>query len=489
MLVLSACAVIGIVGGSRSVARTGELVEWRETAIVGDKSAAVGLHVTATLQKNSQLFWISEFNIGEEQEARTEFHSIRPWEEDLEEDVSEEVMDLFFDSCEYNMQTLGEEMLISMPGLYGKAYINEKGERKYSLLEEVKNLVEAVKSGGAGVKEYVQEDETSVCTGTYMEKEFLLKDYMDYYPVFLDMEYGIWGWAYRDETGSVFRDEKDVYDAIASALAVPLDGTEKLMVKVTKPENSEECTIDFTMHSQYKLEMTSLNAGVSGGCYVACLPRSNGYDVEGIRGIYYMSCEQLDASTRVFESFEKVYSLNEEDEIVWMKVSEDEKNLLFVTEYDSDMYLHVVDLSAMKETQKVKIFGNIEERGTYGYVCVGENLLVVFDSRNQFSALDCREDGKFREVLTGDAKELEERFSLFFEATVAYRDGRLVICRSLLDRNGNEAVNSCDFAIAVYDASRLLYLGKYECSLSDGKVGDYEPVGFGWPKGLSVGFQ
>ncbi len=475
ILILCVCAVIGIAGVQTDIGRSGREVKWQETTIAGEKSAAKGVHLTAELQKNFRLFWMSEFDVGEEQEAETRFSFSGPLEEEQEEETLDEVISLTFNSCQYDIGMIGEDILLSMPELYGKAYVNEKGERKYALLEEIEKMIETVKTNGTGVKEFTEEeqqgDSVYVFSGSYMEKEFLLRDYMDYCPLYMDMSYGIRGWAYRDEAGNVFSDEKVVYDAIAASLEIPLDGTEKLTVKVTKQETSQECTLSIKMESRYDLEMRSLNAVAKDRCYVACLPRSEGYDVENVRGIYVMPFEKLDDYRWVFESLEKVYSLDEEDEVVWMNVSGDEKDLLLVTEYDSEMYLHVIDLDSMKETQSVRIFGDAEENGAYESICVGEDLLVVYDSRNCFSVLHRMEEGQFEEVFTGDAGDFERQFPRSSKDAVVYRDGRLIIGRPLLIAEDDELTESCDLGMAVYDDSGLLYMGRFECSLEDGEDG------------------
>lgn len=471
ILLLCIFAVTGIVGGTAVFHPTGEKLIWRETTLEGDRAAAENVCIRAILQKNSKMFWTTEFEVGREAETETTYHFQKP--EELQKNEEESwgegvaLSVYFLSSSQMNVQGEEDETLSSsMLELYGKEYTDENGTVRYTLLEKLKKLI----------------DETEI--NTAHEGSFVLKNYMDTYPVDVNFGYFPGQLAYRDEQGNVFRDEMTVYKKIASYFAVPLDGTEKLNVKVIK--RADELTLDLEVYGENAISMNSDMIDVENGCYLLCAVSSAGYDVEGMSGIYYMAYEQLDSNTWVFDSLERVYPLNTNEDVTWLKLSGDEKDLLMLTESDGKSDLHIIDRETMSEKQTMSLFKGQNGSANKNTVMDG-NLLVIFNGQDQFTAIQKQADGSYREVLAS-ACEVAGSFFSKYGTSAAYQDGKLAIVGTKMSGEDDFAEN-CDFSLVVYDSTGLLYLGKYECSLNDGESGDSRPASFAWPKGLSVGFQ
>ena len=217
-VVLCAFAALCICGIAVMHARlvgTADEVAFRETALYGDVDAANGLTLTARQSCNRQLYWTSAVPVAAPALARTEF-----WAKDRQTPL-----DGWY-------STEGIRIYSVIGG--GGYNFGSGGASDDVVLERIRESFWYMDSDGYTAMLRAAMDRTAA--DEYHEETFRVRDYMEYYPLMVDLDLGggvmLWwrGEPYVPGTD----DTSGLGDYIAEAFRIPAPENAMLTVKVTK---------------------------------------------------------------------------------------------------------------------------------------------------------------------------------------------------------------------------------------------------------------
>ena len=454
LLILSA-AVIG--GAYDLVDQSKETVEIGETVLVGDRAEAAGITATSRTTLDDRLFWSTAWDAGSEPQPQTEFRFSRARRGDMRD--AEPSANLYFHTDF---------------GISGNAIDLYKDEFAWELPVEP----------AIGVAERTAAGETR-------REVVLIKDYYDYYPLFLDFHSG------RGPREGGPEERRAMCEAVTQYFQVPVDERQKQEITVSKDDNgnivevdcnsvSGETAEEFTV-SKYR-DGTVTDSGKSTaaeetnlitdavvteqGCYF--LIQIN--DKDGRRaagdwnnaGIHYMPFEASDTFLiSAVERLRLIYPLDDGVTARDIAKSGDGKSLLLFTEEDGAQMLTVLDMESLETRQRLVLLQEGAGLSVWD-VRIYEDFMVVPYSDDRFVLLTGGDNGytlRMQGRFDG-CGEIES--GLPYGAALAY-DGERLAIMYLADW-----YDSCRSYLLVYREQGPVFAARYDHSFDRTLAENYD---------------
>ena len=453
VVLLSLVSVGAFWGISNIVSEEKENVTIKENILYGDKAYAEGVRVFTRVHYNDHLFWNTAYTIGNTPKTTTtyEFH-------------------------------------------YSAYY--EKNERRYDGLSldldlrygfDLRKPVEEC----VGLQKAYRElfDETT--PGTTGTKTIRLQDYYTYYPIRVGMTLPgvLWnGNDYDNLTFDDYKNERAVWDKFNEFFKIPIPkDLPAFEISVTKNAIGNEVGMgssgqDFEYWLNPQVTYTNnrvffsignkfYNRGKDSFQYVDTSLIPGGYGIYSFTYKNVRNSKNTQGNTTIFypgyetgveeDTLAMVFPLEQQAEVIYMTLSNDESKLLvFTKEYDVT-YLTVIDIASMTEFQKLKI------TETRQYTFYEYDNCIVLSGWEYISVIEKQPDGLCRLAFTVPRmKEVNDTNGQKGVDTVMAFDGNKLV---MIDRTGDAefyGLPICGFTVAVYNRTGLVYYGEYENSLS-----------------------
>jgi len=411
-----------------------------ENVLYGDKAYANGVTVFTRAHYSDKLFWNTTYTIGDAPKTTTdfEFHHTR---------------------YDENVQSEPRGVTLYVDLQYG-VNLMKPADACTGLEKAYRELYEATKPGTKGTK------------------TIRLQDYYTYYPIrigSMDLPGVMWNeYSYvgTEEVGNI----RDVFQEF---------------FKIPVPEDLPAFTISLVRDGRGNV----IGSSVSGNAFDYWLNTRSAYTsdrvffsinnkldntegqelyvdtdlIPGGYGIYAFSYKNVRDSANAQgmetgieeETLAMVFPLEQNAEVLYITVNNDESKLLLFTRQRGITHLTVIEIATMQQLQKIEIT-EAKQYTFYEY-----DNCIVLNGWEYISVIEKLDSGLCRLAFTVprmeevDGSELQKGVM----TAMAYDGEKLVI----IDRTGDERFGSlplCGFTAAVYNAAGLLYYGEYQSSLS-----------------------
>ena len=124
----------------------------------------------------------------------------------------------------------------------------------------------------------------------------------------------------------------------------------------------------------------------------------------------------------------------------------------------------VISLNTFETLQRIRLFDSFKDdeyQPVVHFARVMEKGIAVFSGYEKFDILEYTDEG-YKYDFSGDLTRAWEQFEegyIYGEQVMDY-DGNRFACAINLG-----AMRSCDFALALFDAEGMQYVGRFDCSL------------------------
>ncbi len=434
-----------------------------ENVLYGDRAAADGVAVELSTHYGYNLFWDTEYVVGDAAETETDY------------DFSAKKKYSFSD-----VEFRG--VLVSTGFEFG---------------------LDTRKTDAQGIdKAYVELFEQAE-PGQELETVIRLADYYEYYPLQVDIDLPDCPLHFSYSTYD--RDDVDLgpqilhydgsntgyYEVFADYFKIPVLEEETVRISVRKGEDGslrgsgggwgsedsdrfdmyplgaigkESCFLVFDAHS-YEGDLVDLS----------CLP--DGY---GIFSVPYFTNEFGNTDIDPY-GLDMVYELDPEHEISNFFISDDQSKLLLFTVENGMLMLTVIDAQTFETLQKLEVSSVESADYVYEYH-MHDDFIVVSHGDSRLSVI-AFENGSYeyqytvkRYVEVGDAMYPGTYLKITADMDYDHSTDRLVISDSMENQYGGWNMTA-DFYISVYDEAGMIYHGAYSSSLTTigaGRSGDYD---------------
>lgn len=429
VLVLVSVSVFCAVGISVNAER--EQVKITENVLYGEKSAADGLKITTKNHLNYQLFWKTNYIIGEQPHIATEFS--------------------FYPTKEYGIEQKTHYEGVMLDGGIGYGFNEERPMSEQVGIEKAyKALFDSAEKG---------EEKT---------KTVYLKDYYDYYPLGIGFDLPHTDWIEYDVglKGEPY-DALYVTEKFREYFKIPVSETDNVKISVTKDEDGNlfgTGTEEIDSFDLYSVSTVSrkknrcfftINNYIGKNQYADTSLIPGGY---GIYSFYYFGGDSAFNTGIMADKLETVYSLSKETSVRYMTLNADETKLLLFTVENGVSYLEVIDIETMKAVQKIPIGDNY-----IGSVFEYDDFIAI-DMEYSISVISVKNDIYALEYNVQKASFINEKFQDMWNTDcMDFKDGKLALVGNAFDEEYGYEL--CDFFVSVYDKSGLIYYGVYDNAL------------------------
>ena len=411
-------------------------VTYEENITYGDSSVADGLTVKNNVQFAQKLFWDTTYEAGTDSKTTTDFR--------------------FYT-------------------------VNQPSEFFQEPYAQLDSFWGSYSSSGNEYPRIIEDLVAKTRPGETVHEKVYLKDYYDYYPISFNIQIGDsyyegWDAFYLENNEGVSSDTLTQAKAFNDFLRIPLVSSHSMELEVMKDSSGN---ISFTSSSQTDEEFFQFNTWsvvTKEAIYFtfdAHTTKNNLVDtslIPGGYGIYRLPYKTLEGTftcTIDTNQLSMVYSLNPENTISSMDLTKDESRiLLFSTdEENTGSQLIVIDATTHETAQILKVPGIPLEAGVTEILHVSDSFIA-----EDFAAYSC--SGDYIVLFTTSA---DGTLNLEF-INKTYPDPNFyywIHSESYMDWDGERlAVASpngfCDFSLAIYDKTGLLYFSSMQSSLSKG---------------------
>lgn len=431
-----------------------------EQAVYGDSSAAHGLTVQINTTYNDRLLWDTTYRPDEPSFTHTDYR--------------------------FSAYRVNESSDPSYSGLLLESGVSagihnfDPNLQQTGLMVAFRELYDSLEPG--------EEGSTTIRIG----------DYIDYYPlaVFMDFPGGrqtnLEPYLFSDldfSDESMTFDEPYVLYRLQQYLKIPVLEDEYIDLSVRKYEQGNhwgtgcgtsdrgdfyymgsvsaitEDAVYFTFHTRTNKGRLVDTSQLEDGYGIYRLPFDPGYyDEDGTHIVNNITGVDVDG-------LEMVYPLDPSVQIQDMHLSPDQTKLLLHSIENGMYVLTVIDMATMEPVQRLELVEWMDD-DLWRLYDEGDFLVVQFYGSEKF-LLIAEHDGHYTlkyicNMRPEDAPDFEVWYpSLDFDGE------KLVISQQLRNNTSQYREETCDFYLAVYDRTGLLYYGEYLSSLSTGVVNDY----------------
>ena len=455
-------------------------VQFTEEIIYGQKSAIQGTEVKIKAEYDNKLHWETTYTPGDQPQTSTEY-TYSPVDVD-QECVSKGMLDM---NNYFDIDWGWDDPNNKYPGL-NRAY---------------KELVDATPAGSE------------------KSATIRLKNYEDYYPIHtiislpmgeghFDSETQIY-YSRQEENGTVSIEYSLQY--LKEFFKIPIIDTESMDLTVFKDEAGNVTTSHSgssevgDAYSMYTESVYTHNAG-----YFTFNTRTNQGEIidtsliPGGYGIYRLPYHHDEDNIVYFKEndISMVYPLDPSVHVKGLLTDPADENLLLFTREDTSNFLTVIDIETMETVQRLDFtYGGPATSMHNFYVKDDYIVLSTYTEQEEYiTLLTALADGsgiyqlEFSVPFINKELEIKGIQSTYWRnsSTIDAYDwngSELIMCTTFYDNN-SPIYETCGFTLAVYDASGIQYLGKYNSSLFTGSgpgsydyychIGDQKPFEVSW---------
>lgn len=344
VLMVLAAVLIGLSVAYHYIEGQQNQVYVTETALAGDPKAAEGINLNfkACDSDTGKLFWNIDHIVSDESKTKAQFQKVKDGHYDVfwTQPYVDIESDLFYSSSPFDYSPASKEI-------------------------------------AKDVAKRTQNSQTH-------EETHLLRDYYEYYPVNLNIQFP--GYYVNDAPSDV------------QYFKIPVPDKYTIDVSVTKNQAGEITSYDVT--SPYtSLNIPGQNIFTTSGCYLvldkASYELELGEDVreisekweidlpEDMRGIHFIPFAKSVEGSRFLNidlaHARMAYPLSSDCRVMDLRLSADEKKLLLLTQEKAAVYLSVIDKESMELQQKIFLFQENQEIWVLTMSQENGRLLTIFD--------------------------------------------------------------------------------------------------------------
>lgn len=429
ILVLLSCG--GIVTVAAVVNQNKDTVTITEEVQYGDVTLADGVTVDLKVQYDDHLLWNTTYEKNSGEKTNTEF------------------------------RFLAQELVWAFEYREDPVAINVSYESTIDIASPIESL--------SGLARAYREIYEETQPGTEVSKSISVKDYYEYYPLFIRLELPdntIWGDERWLSDGSGFvNGEQELYEKFTGFFRIPVEEQERIEVVVDRDQSNgmmSQCSSSDYLQLYSESVVTedgmcyfALNNKTSDGGVMDSSLIPGGYGLYSFRfgkpGIYSKSGVDID-------SLKMTYALDENITILYLSLNKEQTKLLLFTEEAEEYYFSVIDRDTMKLSQKLKL-------ASWGEICEYDDFLVV--AGEKISLFAVTEDGGYEQrfSIASEQPELQVRWKLLPEASMDYNGEHLIVANWLMEQEHNW-MQTCDFYLLICGPKGLEYYGTYRNSLA-----------------------
>ncbi len=429
ILALLSCG--GIVTVAAVVNQNKDTVTITEEVQYGDVTLADGFVVDLKVQYDDHLLWNTTYEKNSGEKTNTEF------------------------------RFLAQELVWAFEYRGDPVAINVSFDSNLDISSPIESL--------SGLAKAYREIYEQMQPGTEVCKRVFVKDYYEYYPLFIRLELpnnDIWmdeRWL-SDGSGFV-NGEQELYEKFSEFFRIPVEECDSIEVVVDRDQSNGMMTQSSS--SDY-LQMYSNGVVTEDGmCYFTLNNKTSdgrvmdsslipgGYGMYSFRfgkpGTYSKSGVDID-------SLKMAHALDEQITILHLSLNKEQTKLLLFTEEAEEYYFSIIDRDTMELSRKFKL-------ESWGEICEYDDFLVV--SGEYVSLFAVTEDGGYEQrfAISAEHPELQALRKLSPEASMDYNGEHLIVANWIVEEDYNW-MRSCNFYIMICGPEGLGYYGIYKNSLA-----------------------
>lgn len=449
MIVLLLFGSVSTIWCVRMVYAEHDQVQFTETVLAGDPSAAEGLSIRAHATYNDQLFWDSNtvFNRNKPLTTQTKYHFFNTEQKEESENF-------------YN----GVEL-----------YSDTEGSGAYIM--DMSNQIEPV-----GIDRAYQELYNIVQPGQELEKTITVADYYDYYPLSgiislqgIRADFGIW--MSYDSTY-----DQSILNKFEEFFQIPVLPTEQITISLGKDSNgatytksSNEEGEQFYFHTQGVVTPTtcyfSFNNRTNVGSIVDTSLIPGGYGIYAfdytagvVKTLKGRGTEITENGCLHLDSLRMVFPIDPTEEFLQLSQWEDDGTLLLYTRRKNDYFLTIIEMYTMRQIQRLKIQSTQTNDGAWYNLLENDDFIVTVIDQTATVLLP-NGDGTFRiDMQTPNTLNLEYLSWHRDSNAMAYNNGKLAVAYENIDQTTGFRYAPC-FDAVIFDNTGLVFLAQYQSSL------------------------
>ena len=402
-----------------------------ENVLWGDASAVEDLTVECRTHYKEYLFWDTVYKPGNEAQATTEYT--------------------------FSATPIREEAPVEYEGVHLESY--QVYGFDFNLREEERT--------GLDLAYYELFQETQ--PGEEKTKTIRLRDYQEYYSLSGYVEVPMLSIGLEGRMAFLYSEWTPEMETLVEYFKIPVLEEETVEISIIKNNDSSLHGIGSGSTDSEAFQMWTIGDVTEDACYfVFDAHTTNGNivdlsEIKGGFGIYrlpYVNVNESETKLLV-ENLEMVYELEPEVRIADMKLTEDKTRLLLTTIEQDAIVLTVIKVETMECLQRLEV----AKSGNWG--ChYGDDFIVWRLDEECIGLISEKEDGTYQPEFIVPLWEGEERLYDFYlsDCALDWNGEKLAISGYRNDRWGSNY--NCDFYLAVYDDTGLVYCGNYESSLA-----------------------
>lgn len=431
-------------------------VEIKENVLYGEKSAAEGLKVQIPVTNNSRLFWDTDYLVGENPTAETEFTFYQNSHQEYSGGSRDGFELVLYNGGGSSMSGGGMDLEVHAP--YGME----------------KMFIDVADRTAAG------EEHT---------EEVRFVDYYDDYLLSGEviLNGGICIGDHGMLTGEEALEDGNAMSYLVGQYKIPVPETCMVSITIRKNTEGEVTGYNYNLIDGDLGQVACFSAVTSDTLYYAVDIRMESEDgsqfpVEGMEdwhGIYRMTYRVIEGDYNEYveadlEEIERVLPLDPEVVILEMQASEDGDKMLLFTAENGMCVLNVIDLGTMAVLQKLELMP-YEGSPVSRDVIEGEDVLVWLLSDDTMAVITEQENGgyslEFSTALSIEtiSEDMAKVYLSTDRMSVDYDGEKLAIVYPLGYYYYKNVSNSCTFWLMVYDGDGLRYCGEYQASQGIGE--------------------
>lgn len=437
-LLLLATSIAGICLAHGAVNGARDQVEFTENVLYGDKAVLEGLNVRCDTHYNYRLFWSTTYAAGAEPRCSTEYT---------------------FSSRELHQDP---------PRIHSGVVLSFEVPRMNSYADQDQT----------GIAVALRDLSDSTPPGKENKKVVYLKDYYDYYPLDVSLDFPGTRLAWLGSFSTDIEDpepgtETYVILRFREFLKIPVIEDEQIEISVKKDADGDDISHRVATTDSDSFGIRSESVLTDNACYFAFNSHTSDGDIvdtsliPGGYGIYCLPyfdgrTESRRISGAKVDELSMVYPLDPAAEFLDLGINPERTKLLLHTVEDRKYVLTVIDIATMTAVQRIEVFDWPEDANGW-WVYEGEGFLTAVLSGYRLAVVAVNEEGRYDLRFTAEITIGEGPSHVWAGAAMDYDGDLLAVGDFLIAEKGRY---NCDFYLAVYDESGLLYYGEYASSLS-----------------------
>lgn len=447
LLVLVLLCSCGVAYAAGELIDDSDEVRIEEIVRYGDPSVAEGISIDTAVTCRRHLFWNTSHTVGRAEEVETAFR--------------------FSADTEYDYDTSYYSAVNLRSGL--EFNFDMEGSPVWEAYEALAATTPAGQSGEATV---------------------YISDYYDYYPVSVDVDTPSFVMTTYSGRYIMTAEEQAIYDAFNDFFRIPVLEDDRRTISLDKRIDGEVYSWGSSWTDCDTYSIYSQCVARDDAVYFTVTNRSQNGEimdfslVPGGYGIYkmpytssYSGTSDVEHSPFMYahaDELEMVYPLREEQCVEFFAESPDGNKLLLFTHAYGLMELTVIDAATMATLQVIEIMSGDEEDNMWT-MYLEDDFIALHISDDRLALISMNPVGEYGlEFIVEMNPENETLYYLGRDNALDWNGEQLAVA-GFASPEDPGYYYTCDYHLAVYDETGLLYFGVFDSSLSSAKesTGEY----------------